>query len=161
MSFRDEQIVLLAASGWSQCDSIAAALADAGLPPVTAQYLGDMFSADHWKTAEAVTAALREHFSDARFAEETTYGVLLVPDPAKLDTRRAMSPDVRHDQLGRLAPDVFDERLPPGTLGISPGQDWTLVATVTGPMGSPSAAMRTCLGALRRHSLSKGTTREH
>jgi hypothetical protein len=124
MSFRDEQIALLAASGWSQCDSIAAALADAGLPPVTAQYLGDMFSADHWKTAEAVTAALREHFSDARFAEETTYGVLLVPDPAKLDTRRAMSPDVRHDQLGRLAPDVFDERLPPGTLGISPGQDW-------------------------------------
>ena len=94
-----------------------------------------MFSADHWKTAEAVTAALREHFSDARFAEETTYGVLLVPDPAKLDTRWAMSPDVRHDQLGRLAPDVFDERLPPGTLGISPGQDWTLVATVTGPYG--------------------------
>src|ERR671916_1097756 len=108
---------------------------DAGLPPVTAQYLGDMFSADQWKTAEAVTAALREHFSDARFAEETTYGVLLVPDPTKLDTRWAMSPDVRHDQLGRLAPDVFDERLPPGTLGISPGQDWTLVATVTGPYG--------------------------
>ncbi len=135
MSFRDEQVALLAASGWSRCDSVAAALADAGLPPVTAQYLGDMFSAEQWKTAEAVTAALREHFSDARFAEETTYGVLLVPDPAKLDTRRAMSPDVRHDQLGRLTPDVFDERLPPGTLGISPGQDWTLVATVTGPYG--------------------------
>lgn len=135
MLFRDEQIALLAASGWSQCDSVAAALADAGLPPVTARYLGDMFSAEQWKTAEAVTAALREHFSDARFAEETTYGVLLVPDPAKLDTRRAMSPDVRRDQLGRAAPDVFDERLTPGTLGISPGQDWTLVATVTGPYG--------------------------
>jgi hypothetical protein len=57
MLFRDEQIALLAASGWSQCDSIAAALADAGLPPVTTRYLGDMFSAEQWKTAEAMTVA--------------------------------------------------------------------------------------------------------
>lgn len=122
MSFRDEQIALLVASGWSQCDSVAAALAEAGLPAVTARYLGDMFSAEQWKTAETVTAALQEHFSEARFAEETTYGVLLVPDPAKLDTRRAMSPDVRRDQLGSPTPDVFDERLTPGTLGIGPAR---------------------------------------
>ncbi|MGH3899944.1 MAG: hypothetical protein ACRDTA_17240 [Pseudonocardiaceae bacterium] len=48
-------------------------------------------------------AALREYFSNARFAAEATYGVLLVPDPAKLDTRRAMSADVRRDQLGQPA----------------------------------------------------------
>lgn len=145
-----------------KCDSVAAALADAGLPPVTARYLGARFSAEQWETAEVVTAALREHFSGARFAEETTYGVLLVPDPGKLDTRRAMGPDVRRDQLGRPTPDVFDERLTPGTLGIGPGpgQDWTLVATVTDPTGSPSAATRRCLVVLRRHSLSKDATRE-
>ncbi len=61
--------------------------------------------------------------------------MLLVPDPAKLDTRRAMDPDVRRDQLGRPTPDVFDERLTPGTLGVGTGQDWTLVATVTGHYG--------------------------
>lgn len=33
MSFRDEQIALLAASGWSQCDSVAAALATLGIGP--------------------------------------------------------------------------------------------------------------------------------
>jgi hypothetical protein len=71
----------------------------------------------------------------ARFAEETTYGVLLVPDPAKLDTRRPMSPDVRYDQLGQATADVFDERLTAGTLGIGQGQDWALVATVVGPYG--------------------------
>ncbi len=135
MSFKDEQIAQLAASGWSQCDSVAQAVAGAGLPPVTARYLGDVFSAEQWRTAETATAALQEHFGDARFAEETTYGVLLVPDPAKLDTRGAMSPDVRRDQLGQPTPDVFDERLPPGTLGIGPGQDWTMVTTVTGSYG--------------------------
>ncbi len=94
-----------------------------------------MVSAAQWKTAETATAALREHFSAARFAEETTYGVLLVPDPSKLDTRQAMRPDVRRDQLGRSTSDVFDELLPPGTLGIGPGRDWTPVATVTGRYG--------------------------
>jgi hypothetical protein len=63
MLFKDEQIALPAASGWSRCGSVAAALVEAGLPPVTTRYLGDMFSAEQWKTAEAATAALRKHFS--------------------------------------------------------------------------------------------------
>lgn len=61
--------------------------------------------------------------------------MLLVPDPAKLDTRRPMSSDVRYDQLGQATADAFDDRLTAGTLGIGPGQDWTLVATVIGPYG--------------------------
>jgi len=135
MSFADEQLALLEASGWCRCGSVARAVADAGLAPVSARCLRGVVSAAQWKTAETATAALREHFSAARFAEETTYGVLLVPDPSKLDTRQAMRPDVRRDQLGRSTSDVFDELLPPGTLGIGPGRDWTPVATVTGRYG--------------------------
>lgn len=146
MSFKDEQIALLATSGWSRCDSVAAAVADAGLPPATTGYLGDMFATEQWTTAETMAAGLREHFSDARFAEETTYGVLLVPDPAKLDTRQAMRPDVRRDQLGQPTPDVFDERLPPGTLGIGPGQDWTMAVTVTGRYGIALGSYETVSG---------------
>jgi hypothetical protein len=66
---------------------------------------------------------LQKHFRGARFAEETAFGVLLVPDPAKLDTRRPMSSDVRYDQLGQATTDAFDERLTAGTLGIGPGPD--------------------------------------
>ncbi len=135
MSFKEEQIARLAASGWCQCRSVARAIAAAGIAPITAGYLGEVFSAEQWKTAESMTAALHEHFRGARFAEETTFGVLLVPDPAKLDTRRPMSPDVRYDQLGQPTADVFDERLTAGTLGIGQGQDWSLVATVIGPYG--------------------------
>jgi Protein of unknown function (DUF1643) len=53
----------------------------AGQAEVAAGRASDVFSAEQWKTAETATAALREHFSDARLAEETSYGVLLVPDP--------------------------------------------------------------------------------
>jgi hypothetical protein len=135
MSFRNEEIVRLAASGWSQCRSVAEAVVRAGLPRVTTRYLGKAFSADQWAAAEDAVACLREHFAAARFAEEATYGVILVPDPAKLDMRRPMSPQVRRDQLGHATADVFDARLPAGSLGIAPGRDWTLVATVTGPYG--------------------------
>lgn len=135
MSFKDDQIARLAASGWCQCGSVARSVVAAGITTITAGYLRDVFSAEQWKIAESMTAALQQHFSGARFAEETTFGVLLVPDPAKLDTRRPMSPDVRYDQLGAATADVFDERLTVGTLGIGEDQDWTLVATVIGPYG--------------------------
>ncbi len=147
LSFKDEQIALPVASGWSRCGSVARAVAHAGLPSVTAQYLDDVFSAEQWKLAEVATAALRKHFSKARFAEETTYGVLLVPDPAKLDTRQAVNPDVRRDQLGQPAADVFDDRLSPGALRIGAGQDWTLVSTVTGPYGISLGSYQNVSGA--------------
>ncbi len=135
MSFKTEQIARLADSGWSRCGSVAEAVAQAGLPPITPAYLATAFSDDMWKTAEHTVRALRDHFASARFADETTYGILLVPDPAKLDTRRPMPPSVRADQLGTPTDDVFDERLPAGTLGTRPGIPWTMVATITGAYG--------------------------
>jgi hypothetical protein len=133
--FREEQIARLAASGWPRCPSVAQAVSDAGLTAVTAQFLADAFSVTQWKAAERATAALSKHFKGARFAEEVDYGVLLVPNARKLDTRRAMRPVVRRDQLGRPAADVFDLRLPSGVLGINSSRDWTLVATVVGRYG--------------------------
>lgn len=71
---------------------------------------------------------------------DTTYGMLLVPDPAKLDTRRAMSPDVRRDQLGQPAADVFDARLTSGTSGSAPVRTGRWSPPSPGPTGSASTA---------------------
>src|SRR5919108_5666336 len=100
MSFKDEQITRLAESGWSGCESVAEAVAKAGLPAVTPDYLATAFGGELWDAAERAVLALRDHFASARFADETTYGVLLVPDPGRLDTRRPMAAAVRADQLG-------------------------------------------------------------
>ncbi|MEX1655104.1 hypothetical protein ABZ960_18310 [Streptomyces pseudovenezuelae] len=129
------QITLLAASGWNTCDSVREGVRRAGLPLPTATYLKRAFDAAHWQRAERAVAALREHFRGARFADEAVFGLLLVPDPDKLDTRGAVDPAIRADQLAKGAADVVDRALPPGRLVVDPGADWTLVATVTGPAG--------------------------
>jgi hypothetical protein len=135
MSFRTEQIARLAASGWSRCASVAGAVATAGLPAVTAGYLAAAFPDEAWHAAEHAVQALRDHFAAARFASEVTYGILLVPDPGKPDTRRPMAAATRRDQLAVPADDVFDERLAAGALGVGHGRPWALVATVTGACG--------------------------
>jgi hypothetical protein len=135
MLFKKEQIARLATSGWARCPSVAQAVDRAGLPAITARFLDDAFSAAQWRAAERATVALTEQFKYARFAEEATFGVLLVPDPQKLDTRQAMRPETRRDQLGRQVPDVFDVRLSSGALGIGSGRAWSLVATVVGRYG--------------------------
>jgi len=135
VSFAREQINRLAASGWNRCASVARAIAAADLPAPTVAYLNQAVAARQWTAAERTTAVLAEHFGSARFAEETTFGLLLVPDPGKLDTRRPMASDVRRDHLGHAAEDVFDDRRPAGALLPSSGHDWTLVATVTGAYG--------------------------
>jgi hypothetical protein len=135
MPFKSDQIARLAESGWSRCASVAGAVASAGLPAVTPEYLATAFSDETWRAAERAVRALRDHFAAARFAAEVTYGILLVPDPGTLDTRRPMAAATRRDQLGEPTADVFDERLPAGTLGVGHGRPWALVATVTGPCG--------------------------
>lgn len=134
-SFRDEQVGLPTGSGWLCCQSVAQAVAGTGLPAPDAGYLAGRFSAAQWEFAERAVLALREHFAGARFAGEVVFGLLLIPDPARLDTRRPVSPQVRADQLGQAAPDVFDERLRAGVMGVPPGRDWTAVVTVTGAYG--------------------------
>ncbi|MGP3959183.1 hypothetical protein ACTWPT_24565 [Nonomuraea sp. 3N208] len=135
MSFKDEQIARLAESGWARCPSVVEAVARTGLPAVTSGYLRTAFPGELWDAGERAVLALRDHFASARFADETTYGILLVPDPGKLDTRRPMTPDVRAGQLGTPVNDVFDDRLPAGVLGVRNGVPWTMVATVTGVYG--------------------------
>lgn len=126
--FRDREIERLAGSGWS-----ARFVRERGLPAITGDYLRDTFSPDEWLRAEQAVHALTEHFSSARFAEEVSYGVLLVPAPGLLDTRRALPSSVRAD--------VFDERLPAGK-SLASEHEWSLVATVTGAYGP---ALGSCL----------------
>jgi hypothetical protein len=145
--FKSEQVARLVGSGWAGCRSVADLVGGSGLPAVSREYLEDAFSAEQWKGAESAVSALHQHFAKARFADETTYGVLLVPDPGKLDTRQPVAPDVRRDQLGAAIADVFDDRLPPGTLGVPPGTPWTMVATVTGPYGPALGSYRQVVDA--------------
>jgi len=107
----------------------------AGLPPITARYLQKAFTAQQWHAAEVAVFALRDSFGAARFADEVSWGIVLVPNPDRLDTRGLMNPAVRRDQLGAATADVVDPRLPAGRLGVHPGAAWTSVATVTGAYG--------------------------
>ncbi|MDY7101040.1 MAG: hypothetical protein S0880_07615 [Actinomycetota bacterium] len=133
--FRAREIERLTTSGWATCGSIATLVAGAGLPPVTADGLGEWFSDEEWARAERAVGALAERFANARFADEVAYGTVLVPDPARLDTRQAAPAGARFDQLGAATPDVVDERLGDGVLGVAPGRPWTMVATVVGAYG--------------------------
>jgi hypothetical protein len=99
------------------------------------------------RRAEVAVSALRDRFSGARFADEVTYGTVLVPDPDQLDTRGPMDPTVRRDQLGSATADDVDPRLPVGRLGVAPGAAWTLVATVTGPYGPALGSYTDVTGA--------------
>jgi len=119
-SFQASQIAALAGSGWAQCPSVADAVTGSGLPPVTASYLQEAFTAEQWHAAEVAVSALRDRFSASRFADEVSYGTVLVPNPDRLDTRGPMDPAVRRDQLGSATADVVDPRLPASRLGVPP-----------------------------------------
>ncbi len=80
-------------------------------------------------------STLRGLFSAARFADEVAYGMVLVPDPDRLDTRGPTDPAARTDQLDSATSHVVDPRLGAGQLCVEPGAAWTLVATVTGAYG--------------------------
>lgn len=141
-SFRAGQIAALVASGWAACPSVVAGVRTAGLPDVTRAYLEEAFGERAWARAEAAVAGLAERFANARFADEVRWGLLLVPDPARLDTRRPMDPAVRADQLGAASADAFDPRLPEGRLTVAPGRPWTMVATVVGAYGPALGSYR-------------------
>lgn len=127
-----DAIAALAASGWNTCTSIRETLERAGLPIPTASYLRKNVGARRRERAEQAVMSLRDHFRAARFADEATFGILLVPDLAKLDTRAALDGDVRRDQFHPAKPDFVDSRLPAGAVVTERGVDWSLVATVTG-----------------------------
>lgn len=132
---RAEQIERLEQSGWNACPSIRDGLQAAGLPAPTAAYLRRAISTAEWDWAAHALELLRSRFAGERFGDSVSFGILLVPDPAKLDTRAAIAPTIRADQFGALSDDFFDARLPAGALVVEPGRDWTPVATVTGTEG--------------------------
>jgi hypothetical protein len=108
-------------------EPLANFLGDRGLPAITREYLLNAFD---WDRAEKAAQALTDRFATARFADEVEYGALLVPDPAKLDTRRPLPPEVRPTP----SPDVFDDRLPTG-VALPGRRPWHLVVSVIGSYG--------------------------
>ncbi|KQM05130.1 hypothetical protein FF86_101980 [Frankia sp. CpI1-P] len=134
-AFARAQIEILARSGWNTCESVREGTERAGLPVPSAEYLRDAFTPDQWDRARRATVALSTHFADARFADAAVYGILLVPDPGRLDTRGGLDPAVRRDQTGSDAGDVVDRALPAGEVAVEPGVPWTMVATITGAAG--------------------------
>jgi hypothetical protein len=132
--FTEREIKRLLTTGWSNCEPIARLVRNRGLPAITREYLQEEFSPAEWKRAEEAATALTQHFSSARFADEVQYGVLLVPDPESLDTRRPVAVDVRAAQVGAPAADVFDERLPAG-VPLPGTRPWNLVVSAIGAYG--------------------------
>jgi hypothetical protein len=132
---QSNQIEILSQSAWNTCKSVHEGIVRAGLPVPTADYLQQTFSSAHWKKIGHAIAALRDRFIHARFGDKAVFGALLVPDPAKLDTRGAVDPAIRMDQVGEATEDFVDQKLPAGKLLVQPGADWTVVATITGPAG--------------------------
>lgn len=130
-----EQIESLAESGWNRCASIRDALDRVGLPVPNVEYLRTRFTPADWRRAAQAERHLKEQFHEARYVKEAAFGVLLVPDPDKLDTRTAVDPIVRRDQGEITSKDFVDRRLPDGKLVIAPGVDWSMVVTVTGDSG--------------------------
>jgi hypothetical protein len=134
-TFRGDQVKLLAKSGWNCCSSIREGLRKVNRPVPAVTYLEAAFTSKQWTRAYQATSALRNHFKDARSIDQATFGILLVPDPNKFDTRGAVNPAIRRDQTELSGPDIMDKRLPAGKTVTKPGIDWTLVATITSAAG--------------------------
>jgi hypothetical protein len=111
-TFRGDQVKLLAKSGWNCCSSIREGLKKVNLPVPVVTYLEAAFTSKQWTRAYQANGALRNHFKDARYIDQATFGILLVPDPNKLDTRGALDPVIHRDQSELSGPDIMDKRLP-------------------------------------------------
>jgi len=84
VTFRGDQVKLLAKPGWNCCSSIREGLKKVNLPVPTATYLETAFTSKQWTRAYQATNALRDHFKDARYIDQATFGILLVPDRKSL-----------------------------------------------------------------------------
>jgi hypothetical protein len=132
--FTEREINRLLASGWSTCEPIARLVRDHGLPAITREYLREEFSPAEWQQASEATTALAEHFGSARFADEVQYGVLLVPNPRDLDTRRPVAAEVRAAQIGTPAGSRSSNTSAAG-VALPGKRAWNLVVTVIGAYG--------------------------
>lgn len=125
----------LANSGWSQCPSIARALAEAGIPVPTEAYLRSAFDISVWDTVATLSSDLSRHFQSYPFAEEAIYGPLLVPHARLFDVRRSQSRHIRSSQPEITKPDFVDERLPFGADHTDLAAPWTLFVTIISDAG--------------------------
>lgn len=125
----------LANNGWVQHASVRRALTKAGLPVPDRDYLTSVFGSAVLDHARSCVDELSRHFSRARFAAEAVYAPLLVPDPARLDTRSFLAPEVYESLAEITEPGFVDPALPPGVNAVPAGADWALFVTITSEAG--------------------------
>ena len=142
--------------------SVARAVENAGLPPVTATYLQETFTAD--TGARRKTLSTPYAATSARPASPTRSptGCCWCPTPpgSTPAPRGSTSSGPRAPTWSTHA-DVVDPRLPEGRLGVRPGPAWTLIATVTGAYGPALGSHHDITGAPpERFTVSGLDTRE-
>ncbi|WP_054813908.1 hypothetical protein [Nocardia arizonensis] len=147
----DPFVEYLAESGWNSLTSVRAGLEDAGLPVPDARYLRETFTAADWKQAHRLADALGERFAKARFAEDVTYGPVLIPDPARLDVRAAVPRELRVDQVEVRTADFVDDALPEGVSVTDEGMDWTLAVSVVSSAGIAAGSYNDIVGEQDPH----------
>ncbi|MGC4190145.1 MAG: hypothetical protein QM589_02785 [Thermomicrobiales bacterium] len=133
-TFRDRELSRIRQSGWVQNPRICALATDSALPsPI--EYAVEVLTDEHWERAERAETLLREKFAGHRFAEVVEYGLLLVPSPARLDTRGTMPAEVRAAQHSSLGEDFLDPALTGGVDLTAPASVWTPFVSIVGAYG--------------------------
>lgn len=133
-TFRDSELTRVRNSGWVRNPRIRELTEAAGLPG-PAGFLAEALTVEQWVAVQQAAVGLRERFGGYRFAEATEFGILLVPQPGRLDTRTAIPAAVRTAQHAGLGEDFLDAALPAGADLTSPDVPWTLFVSVVGSYG--------------------------
>lgn len=152
-------LTTLSESGWTRVPSVVQGLDAAGLPVPTRRFLHTAFTEADWARCHEAVTALSEAFDGCRFADEATWGPVLVPDPARLDTRRPAAPALRADQSEITREDFAAPTLPAGVNVCPPGAPWALVVTITSSSGLAMGSLEEVAAADDRFAVQGSDTR--
>lgn len=158
-TFRERELARFKESGQA-APPLRELLESAGLPtPV--DYLA---GATWWEEAARKAAHLREHFSNARFAEQVRYGIVLVPPVETIDVRGAVPAGCRVGLQG-LDEDFVDPALGEGVDLTDGASGWTPFVSVVGRYGISEGSWEKVVAAHDRfvvdgHDTRRGMVRQ-
>lgn len=145
-AFRNSELARIEESGWVTNPRLQELVEESRLPSPL-DFLTEALTSEQWCTAERLVGELRARFARRRFAATVDHGILLVPDPARLDTRTAVPATVRAAQHPGLGEDFVDPLLPAGRDLTRKGSPWTPFLSVVGIAGFSAGSYREIVGA--------------